>query len=182
MAGALATLPASLQHDFGRTPEQLAAAYAGMPIVGYEANDALTEAAAKHSTFLIGGDRWERLKISPAAPVVTRNCVSGMIILAPGPLGGFVATLAYRGYGTHLQLALADAATGRLLIFGDVRVCATAAILHASLDEIKDQRNQGPGVSDGAMWSLPTVLMPEPQASPIIEKRGPGRPRKEDAA
>jgi hypothetical protein len=177
MSGALATLPASLQHEFGRTPEQLAAAYAGMPIAIYEANEALADAAAKHGTFLISGDRWERLKISPAAPVVTRNCVSGMIILAPGPLGGLIANLAYRGYGTHLMLSLADAATGRLLIFGDVRVCATAAILHASLDEIKDQRNQGPGVSDGAIWSLPIVLMPEPQASPIIEKRGPGRPR-----
>jgi hypothetical protein len=52
----------------------------------------------------------------------------------------------------------------------------------SSLDEIKDQRNQGPGVSDGAMWSLPIVLMPEPQASPIVEKRGPGRPRKDEAA
>jgi hypothetical protein len=177
MSGALATLPASLQHDFGRTPEQLAAAYAGTPVVIYDANDTLAEAAKKHGNIMVGGDRWERLKISPAAPVVTRNCVSGMIILAPGPLGGLIANLAYRGYGTHLMLLLADAATGRLLIFGDVRVCATAAILHASLDEIKDQRNQGPGVSDGAMWSLPIVLMPEPQASPIIEKRGPGRPR-----
>jgi hypothetical protein len=142
-----------------------------------EAEETAVEDAKHQFTANWCSSKWERLSINENAPVTMWRTPSGVILITPAPRQkGYVVSF-FRNIdgvvGTVFNLALVNKDTGHVAVVRDILTAAALGIARQ-----RDGTSTAVTIHNSKLWwSIPTPFgMTHDEV-----KRGPGRPRKEEA-